>query len=194
MRIGNVGHSNRHQRLAGSALADDDRRSRCFEMLGDTRDSQGLSWKRLPQERLNCWRKRIVWPLQRRVHLDDTCPEFLRESSKIFVIAIHGGTPEDGSEPRKKRPGSPAVQREGSGIVADCCGYRVRRGSLYTSLVTAKEDAFSACLIVYLGQSTGPFFSGNGSSPRDRARPILASNSSRVPWITAGVQPIPSSR
>jgi hypothetical protein len=70
-------------------------------MLGNTRDGQSLSRKRLPQERLKRWRQRIVWPLQRGIHLDDTCPEFLRESSKIFVIVIHSGTPEDGSEHAK---------------------------------------------------------------------------------------------
>ncbi len=43
-----MSNSNRHQRLAGSALANDDRRSRCFEMLGNTGESQSLSWKRLP--------------------------------------------------------------------------------------------------------------------------------------------------
>jgi hypothetical protein len=49
MRVRNrMGDSNRHQRLTGSALADNDRRTRCFEMLGDTRDGQGLRWKRLP--------------------------------------------------------------------------------------------------------------------------------------------------
>jgi hypothetical protein len=70
-------------------------------MLGDSRDGQGLSRKRLPQERLKRWRQRIVWPLQRGIHLDDACPEFLRESSKIFVIGIHDGTPENGSEQAK---------------------------------------------------------------------------------------------
>ena len=70
---------------------------------------------------------------------------------------------------------------------------RVRGGSLYASLLIAREAALSACPIVYLGHSTGPFFSGNSSSPRDRACPSRASNSSREPWIAAGVQPIPSS-
>jgi hypothetical protein len=74
-----MGDSDRHQRLTGSALANYDRRSRCFEMLGNTGESQSLSWKRLPSEGLDCWRKGIAWPLQWRVHLDDTCPELLRE-------------------------------------------------------------------------------------------------------------------
>ena len=73
-----------------------------FRCLADSRDGQGLSRKRLPQERLKSWRQRIVWPLQRRIHFDDTCPKLLRESSQIFVIGIHGGTPEDGSEHAKK--------------------------------------------------------------------------------------------
>ena len=82
-------------------------------MLGDSRDGQGLSRKRLPQERLKRWRQRIVWPLQRGIHLNDACPEFLRETSKIFVIVIHGGTPEDGSVRTKKRPGyRPLVAKE----------------------------------------------------------------------------------
>src|SRR5216683_2340192 len=115
-----VSYSNRHQRFAGSALANDDCRSRGLQMLGNTRDGQGLSRKRLPQERLKSWRQRIVWPLQRRIHLDDTCPKLLRESSQIFVIGIHGGTPEDGSE-HAKRPGSPTVSKGRSGIVRGCC-------------------------------------------------------------------------
>jgi hypothetical protein len=95
MRMGNcMRDGNRHQRFTGSALADDDGRSRPLQMFGNIGDSQGLSWKRLPQERFKCWRERIVWPLQRGIHLDNTCPEFLRESSKIcvgvsYVVTVH---------------------------------------------------------------------------------------------------------
>jgi hypothetical protein len=64
----------------------------------------------------------------------------------------------------------------------------------YALLLAIREDALSICPIVYMGQSTGPFFAGNGSSPRDRACPTRASKSSREPWIAAGVQPIPSIR
>lgn len=60
---------------------------------------------------------------------------------------------------------------------------RVGRGYLYPSVLAARKGASSACLIVYLGQSTGPFFSGNGSSPRattvvrcDSRHPILVSS------------------
>jgi hypothetical protein len=56
--------------------------------------------------------ERIVGPLQRGIHLHNTCPKFLRESSKIFVIVIHGRTPEDGSV-QAKRPGyRPLVAKE----------------------------------------------------------------------------------
>src|SRR5260370_27961733 len=117
-----MGDSKRHECLTGSALADDDRRSHRLQRLGNTRDGQSLSWKRLPQQHLKCWRKRIVWPLQRRIHLDDACPEFLRESSKIFVIVIHGGTPEDGSVQTKNGRVTGRWWRR-SGILRRSCGY-----------------------------------------------------------------------
>src|SRR5580704_6396869 len=47
MGMGNrVGYGNRHQRFAGSALANDGCRSRGLQMLGDSRDGQSLSRKR----------------------------------------------------------------------------------------------------------------------------------------------------
>src|SRR5207248_11237185 len=91
------------------------------------------SRKRLSQERLKRWRQRIVWPLQRGIHLDDACPEFLRESSKIFVIVIHGGTPEDGSVQRTNA-GLPAVCGEG---VEFCGGAVVIRGRRATHVYRA---------------------------------------------------------
>lgn len=75
----------------------------------------------------------------------------------------------------QKRLGSPAVRRGRNGTVRSCCVViRVWSGSFYASLLIAREDALSACPIVYLSQSTGPFFSENGSSPRDCARPSRA--------------------
>jgi hypothetical protein len=110
-----------------------------------------------------------------------------------LCMDIHDGTPEDGSE-HAKTAGVTGRSMGRSGTVRNCYAViRVRSGSLYASLVIPREDALSACPIEYLGQSIGPFFSGNGSSPRDRACPSRASNSSRVPWIAAGVHPIPSS-
>src|SRR5260370_5600650 len=91
-------------------------------MLGDSRDGQGLSRKRLPQERPKRWRQRIVWPLQRGIHLDETGSEFLRESSKIFVIGIHGGTPDDGSVQTKNGRVTGRWWRR-SGILRRSCGY-----------------------------------------------------------------------
>src|SRR5258705_13647896 len=96
-------------------------------MLGDSRDGQGLSRKRLPQERHKRWRQRIVWPLQRGIHLDDACPEFLRESSKIFVIVIHGGTPEDGRMQTKNGRGNGRWWRR-NGILRRGCGYSGAEG------------------------------------------------------------------
>jgi hypothetical protein len=49
----------------------------------------------------------------------------------------------------------------------------------------AREEISNTCLIVRLGHSTGPFFSGNGSSPRDCACPTRAGKSSRDPRIAS---------
>src|SRR5260370_17712355 len=97
-------------------------------MLGGSRDGQGLSRKGLPQERLKRWRQRIVRPLQRGIHLNDACPEFLRETSKIFVIVIHGGTPEDGSV-QTKNGGLPAVGGEGVEFCGGAVVIRLRRAT-----------------------------------------------------------------
>src|SRR5258708_27426032 len=146
MRMGNgMGDRNRHQCLTGSALAYDNRRSRCLQMLGNTRDGQSLSRKRLPQKRLKCWRERIVWPLQRGVHLDDTCPELLRKRSKIFVIGIHSGTPEDGSE-HAKTAGVTGRSMGRNGICTElfCGNWASRRGHPYASMLLPRERASSA--------------------------------------------------
>lgn len=79
-------------------------------------------------------------------------------------------------------------------VIRSCAALSSAERWHHVSLLNAGEDARSACLMVYRGQSTEPFFSGKDSSPTDRARPIRASNSSRVPRSAAGVQPIPSNR
>lgn len=82
----------------------------------------------------------------------------------------------------QKRLGSPTVRRGRNGTVRSCCMViHAWGGSFYASLLIAREDALSACPIAYLGQSTGPFFSGNGRNPRDRACPSRASRSSLEP-------------
>jgi hypothetical protein len=71
-------------------FADNAHRPRGLESFRETLNRQCLRRQRLAQYGRYLLRNRVIWSLNRRVHLDDARAELLRVGPQIFKICIHG--------------------------------------------------------------------------------------------------------